>query len=78
MQVSGADYMVDSAGAKLKLSGYKAGDKVRIVGKISLTKKKCAEDGATADERYGKPSLNPRECPRRPTPGTGGPGHPRS
>jgi len=61
--ISGADYMVDSAGAKLKLSGYKAGegpeagDKVRIVGKISLTKKKCAEDGVTADERYGKPNL---------------------
>ena len=63
VQVSGADYMVDSAGAKLKLSGYEAGenpeagDKVRIMGKIPLKKKKCAKDDATTDKRYGEPNL---------------------
>ena len=62
VQVSGADYVVDSAGATLKLSGYKAGenpeagDKVRIIGKVPVTRRKCDAD-ATTDERYGAPNL---------------------
>jgi hypothetical protein len=48
----------DENGFKVKLSGYgsgespKAGDKVRVVGKIDYTKKKCAPD-KTREERYG-------------------------
>jgi len=48
----------DTNGFKVKLSGYgsgespKAGDKVRVVGKIEYTKKKCAPD-KTREERYG-------------------------
>jgi hypothetical protein len=48
----------DKNGFKVKLSGYetgetpKAGDKVRLVGHIEYTKKKCAP-GKTREERYG-------------------------
>jgi hypothetical protein len=48
----------DTNGFKTRLSGYetgeapKAGDKVRVVGKIEYTKKKCAP-GSTLAERYG-------------------------
>jgi len=42
------------------LSGYgtgetpSAGDKVRIVGKIAVTRKKCAAAGDSLDDRYGE------------------------
>src|SRR3954470_8167637 len=48
----------DENGFRVRLSGYetaeapKAGDKVRVVGKIEYTKKKCAPD-KTLEERYG-------------------------
>jgi hypothetical protein len=48
----------DENGFRVRLSGYetaeapKAGDKVRVVGKIEYTKKKCAPD-KTLQERYG-------------------------
>jgi hypothetical protein len=48
----------DKNGFKVKLSGFEAndtpdaGDKVRVVGKIEYTKKKCAPD-KTREERYG-------------------------
>jgi hypothetical protein len=48
----------DEKGFKVRLSQYessespKAGDKVRVVGKIEYTKKKCAPD-KTTEERYG-------------------------
>jgi hypothetical protein len=48
----------DTNGFTVKLSGYgpgespKAGDRVRLVGKIEYTKKKCAP-GKTREERYG-------------------------
>jgi hypothetical protein len=65
VQVDGADYTVDGAADpfELRLSGYEdgedtqAGDKVRIKGKVPLTRKKCAEEGATLDDRYGEPDV---------------------
>jgi hypothetical protein len=48
----------DAKGFKTRLAGYetgeapKAGDKVRVLGKIEYTKKKCAPD-TTLQERYG-------------------------
>src|SRR4051812_12269404 len=48
----------DEHGFKVRLSGFEtndtpdAGDKVRVVGKIDYTKKKCAP-GTTREERYG-------------------------
>lgn len=48
----------DTNGFKVRLSGYgsgespKPGDKVRVVGKIEYTKKKCAPD-KTREQRYG-------------------------
>jgi hypothetical protein len=48
----------DKDGFKVRLSGYEEGntpddnDKVRVVGKIAYTKKKCAPD-KTREERYG-------------------------
>lgn len=48
----------DENGFKVRLSKYetgeapKAGDKVRVVGKIEYTKKKCAPD-KSLEERYG-------------------------
>ncbi len=71
VQVKGAPYIVNAAtddplGFNLKRSGYegseapKAGDKVRIKGKIELTKKKCVQPpGATLTlaDRYGEPDV---------------------
>jgi len=61
--VKGDPYMVNGAtdpgGFNLKLSGYEAsedpeaGDKVRIKGKIPVTKKKCP----TSNGRYGEPDI---------------------
>ena len=45
---------------KLVLSGYdgaadtpSAGDKVRVKGKIAYTKKRCAPEGTSVEDRYG-------------------------
>ena len=63
VQVRGGSYSVSSSPADrfgVLLSGYEtgeapaAGDKVRIVGKIAVRRKKCAAKGASSDDRYGK------------------------
>ena len=63
VQVTGGSYTVSSSPADrfgVRLAGYEtgepaaAGDKVRIVGKITVRRKKCAAKGATLDDRYGK------------------------
>jgi hypothetical protein len=48
----------------VKLSGYdgaadtpSAGDKVRVKGKIAYTKKRCAPDGTSVEDRYGEPNV---------------------
>jgi hypothetical protein len=64
VQVKGGSYTVKGNGTtpdpfKVKLSGFEtnetpaAGDKVRIVGKITVTRKKCAAANATTADRYG-------------------------
>ena len=63
VQVAGGSYTVDSSGTPadlfgVRLSGYETGapakgDKVRIVGKIAVRRKKCADKDATLAERYG-------------------------
>lgn len=53
-------YSAASDDFKVKLSGYddatdtpSAGDKVRVTGKIAYTKKRCAPDGTSVEDRYG-------------------------
>ena len=62
-QVVGGSYTVDHVNPTdpftVTLEGYEpgetpgAGDLVRIVGKVAVTKKKCAGAGDTVAERYG-------------------------
>lgn len=60
----GLQYKVDGTGPNgdpfdVQLSGFEpneapgTGDRVKIVGKVAVTKKKCAEPGASLAERYG-------------------------
>lgn len=50
----------DSDPFKVQLGGFEpneipgAGDKVRIIGKVAVTRKKCAAPGDTLADRYGK------------------------
>jgi hypothetical protein len=64
VQVKGGTYTVTGNGTtpdafKVKLSGYEGtdtpsvGDKVRISGKIAVTRKKCAASGTSTADRYG-------------------------
>jgi hypothetical protein len=64
VQVKGGSYTVKGNGTtpdafKVKLSGYEGtdtpsvGDKVRISGKIAVTRKKCAAAGTSTADRYG-------------------------
>lgn len=64
VQVAGGSYSVDSSGTPadlfgVRLSGYEtgeapaAGDKVRIVGKVAVTRKRCAPAGTSVADRYG-------------------------
>lgn len=63
VQVAGGSYTVDHVNPTdpftVQLSDYEpnetpgAGDKVRIVGKVAVTRKKCADAGDTVAERYG-------------------------
>lgn len=63
VQVKGATFSADGAtdanGFKVKLVGYGAGetpgsgDKVTLVGKIRVTKAKCAPAGTSTADRYG-------------------------
>jgi len=60
VQVKGATYTVAAGDAyKLKLAGFEgtdtpsAGDRVHVIGRIPLTKKRCAPDGTSVADRYG-------------------------
>jgi hypothetical protein len=72
MQVVGATYTVPAGDAfALKLGDYGTGepaegDRVKVKGRIGLTKKRCAAEGTTTDERYATPdvtrvAVSPRE-----------------
>jgi len=61
VQVAGGSYTVNGSADPfgVKLSGYEtgeapaAGDKVRIVGKVAVTRRKCAPSATTVADRYG-------------------------
>jgi hypothetical protein len=60
VQIKGSELTIPTSDAYvLKLNGYEGaetpsmGDKVKVVGKIALTKKRCAEAGMSTAERYG-------------------------
>ena len=63
VQVKGASFTADGAtdanGFKVKLVGYDTGetpatgDKVTLVGKVKVTKAKCAPAGTSTADRYG-------------------------
>ena len=64
VQVKGATYTVAATDAfTLKLNGYEGtdtpsvGDKVRVSGKIALTKKACAPAGTSTADRYAAPDV---------------------
>jgi hypothetical protein len=59
-QVAGATYTVPATDVfELKLNGYvdpdtpSAGDRVKVSGRIAVTKKRCAPEGTTTEDRYG-------------------------
>lgn len=57
-QVKGATYTI--TGEAVRLNGFEGvdtpseGDKVKVNGKVALTKKKCAAAGTSTADRYGK------------------------
>lgn len=60
VQVKGGTYTVAAGDAyKIKLNGYEGldtpsvGDRVHVIGKIALTKKRCAAPGTSTADRYG-------------------------
>ena len=64
VQVKGATYTVPAGDAfTLKLNGYEApdtpsvGDRVKVSGKIKLTKKSCAPAGTSTADRYATPDV---------------------
>lgn len=64
LQVKDAIVTVSATDAfTLKLSGYEgadtpsAGDKVKVSGKVAVTKKKCAAAGTTTADRYAEPDV---------------------
>jgi hypothetical protein len=65
VQVVGATYTVTGAtdAFELKLNGYEApdtpsvGDKVKVSGRIVVTKKKCAPAGTSTADRYAAPDV---------------------
>ena len=64
VQVKGATYTVAAGDAfTLKLNGYEgtdtpsAGDRVKVSGKIKLTKKRCAPAGTSTADRYAAPDV---------------------
>jgi len=66
VQVAGATYTTDADDSyTVQLSGYEggptdvpaAGDKVRIVGKIPVTKKRCAAAGTSTADRFGEEDI---------------------
>ena len=66
VQVKGGTYVATAAADafNLKLNGYEgadtpsAGDTVQVIGKIALTKKRCAADGTSLADRYGDTNIN--------------------
>jgi len=65
VQVKGGTYVATAAddAFNLKLNGYEGadtpsvGDKVKLIGKIALTKKRCAADGTSLADRYGDTNI---------------------
>jgi hypothetical protein len=65
VQVVGATLTVPAAGDdfELKLNGFEepdtpsAGDKVKVSGRIPVTKKRCAPEGTSTADRYGTPDV---------------------
>ena len=64
VQVKGATYTVSATDAfTLKLNGYEGadtpsvGDRVKVSGKIKLTKKACAPAGTSTADRYAAPDV---------------------
>lgn len=64
VQVKGATYTVAAGDAyTLKLDGYEGtdtpsvGDRVKVSGKIKLTKKSCAPAGTSTADRYATPDV---------------------
>lgn len=64
VQVKGATYTVAATDAfVLELNGYEgtdtpsAGDKVKVSGRIALTKKRCAPAGTSTADRYAAPDV---------------------
>lgn len=61
MNTAGTQYKLTGAddAYRLTLSGFEgsdspsAGDAVRIIGKVAVTKKKCAAPGTSLEDRYG-------------------------
>jgi hypothetical protein len=60
VQAKGFEYTVPATDAfKLRLNGYEGtdtpslGDRVHVVGKVPLTKARCAADGTSVADRYG-------------------------
>jgi len=64
VQVKGATYTVPATDAfVLKLNGYEdpdtpsVGDRVKVSGRIALTKKRCAPEGTSTADRYATPDV---------------------
>jgi len=64
VQVVGATYTVPASDAfELKLNGFvdpdtpSVGDRVKVSGRIPVTKKRCAADGTTTADRYAAPDV---------------------
>jgi hypothetical protein len=64
VQVKGATYTVAAGDAFTpKLNGYEGtdtpsvGDKVKVSGRVALTKKRCAQAGTSTADRYAAPDV---------------------
>ena len=75
VQVAGATYTVPAGDAYLLKLGEDgalvpaAGDRVKIKGRVALTKKRCAPEGTSAADRYATPDVS-RVTISRPEPET--------
>jgi hypothetical protein len=75
VQVAGATYTVPAGDAYLLKLGEDgalvpaAGDRVKVKGRVALTKKRCAADGTSAADRYATPDVS-RVTISRPEPET--------
>ena len=63
VQVKGATYTVPAGDAfELRLGDYgdaapAAGDRVKVKGRVAVTKKRCAADGTSTADRYATPDV---------------------